>query len=129
MTEESSKEKEKHTMKVIVDIAVDAGSLHFPTDKKGVLVWNPFTCVEDYISHRLFKEHDASYMGTLGEGLEFSGWTVKFPKELIKKLAEIMVKNFWDHSDEKRGKELHNKFSTLEDAMEQVTKDATQAYG
>lgn len=127
--EELGEEKEKHTVKVVVDIAVDTDSLYFPTDKNGVLIWNPFACIEDFISHRLFKEHDASYMGTLGEGLEFAGWRVKFPKELIKKLAEIMVKNFWDHPDEKRGREPHNKYSTLEDAIKQVTKDAMQAFG
>ena len=127
--EELEEEKEKHAVKVVVDIAVNTDSLYFPTDKNGVLIWNPFTCMEDFISHQLFKEHDASYMGTLGEGLEFSGWRVKFPKELIKKLAEIMVRNFWDHPDDKRGKELHNRYSTLEDAIKQVTKDAMKAFG
>lgn len=126
MTEKA--EKEKHVVKVTVNITVDPETLHFPTNKNGVLIWPPFQCIEDYISHNLFKEHDASYMTTLGEGLEFADWRVKFPQDLVVKLAETMVKNLWEHPDDKRGKSMHEKYNSLEEAIREVTKDAIRAF-
>jgi hypothetical protein len=131
---EEVEEPEKYTLEIIVYVTMDKDRLDrldFPKDKKGILIWDPFACIKDVISHSLFKEHDASYMGTLDEiyGLEFAGWTVKFPKELIEKLTEIMVRNLWNHPEDKRGKELRDKYGSLEDAIKQVTKEAIHAFG
>jgi len=122
-------ETEEHLLKVTVDIKVQLESLHFPTDKNGMLTWTPFQCIEDYISHNLFKEHDASYMTNLGGGLEFEDWRVKFPQDLIVKLTEIMVKNIWEHPEDKRGKSMHEKFNSLEEAITKVTKDTIRTFG
>ena len=118
----------KHKIKVVIDISVDLDNMSFPTDDKGVLMWTPEQCIEDYISHGLFKEHDASYMTTLQEGIDFEGWRVEFPRSLIEKTAKIMVKNLWSHPGDKGGKNLHDKYATLEDAIKAVTEDAIKAY-
>lgn len=116
-----------YRVKVVVDVDVDS-DLGFPADEKGALIWDPFQYIEDYISHGLFKEHDASYMTTLGDGLDFVGWRVKFSEKLTRKLAKIMAENLWNHPEDERGKKLHNEYSTLDEAIKAVTEEAIKAF-
>lgn len=111
--------KTKTKIKVIVNLSVDIDNMSFPTDKNGVLLWSPMFYIEDLISHGLFKEHDATYMNTIDllENIKFEDWEVQFPKDFHKKLMEIFFRNHWEHPESKGGKDLHNKFKNLDEAL------------
>lgn len=91
-----SKRKEKTMsneigkVRVTVEIEVDIDKLSFPKED-GKLIWSPPFCVKSYISHSLFKKHDASYMGEFREGFRFIAWDVLFTDDFAKRLDEIAV--------------------------------------
>jgi len=111
--------KIKTKIKVIVNLSVDIDNMSFPTDKNGVLLWSPMFCIEDLISHGLFKEHDATYMNTIDplENIKFKDWEVQIPIDIHKKLMEIFIRNNWEHPEFKGGKDLHSKFKSLDEAL------------
>ena len=109
----------KYEIKVNVILSYDSDKYKFPTDKNGVLLWHPRVCIQDLISHGLFKEHDASYMCELWDGLfKFENWNIKLPIELEKRLMEIFIKNHWEHPEFEGGKDLRKKFKTLDEALQ-----------
>ena len=106
--------KQVYHVRVMVDVAVDFEGLSFPTDKNGMLIWPPTDCIEDYISHTLFKEHDASHMCDLGHGLHFQDWTVDFPKPLVTECFKVLLRNVWDHPQTQKARELRTKYTTFD---------------
>lgn len=117
--------KMEYKVKVTVDLTVDLKDMGFPKDN-GVLIWTPWECIIDYISHGLFKGHDATYMSDISEGIEFDGCNVEFPEELSGKLAKILLKNLWEHLEDDRGKKLHDEYQTLEEAIRGEIKKVTK---
>lgn len=114
-----------YQIKVVVNLTIDSDKLDFPTDNNGLLIWDPITCIDDYISHGLFKGHDSTYMDYIdnNETIRFEDWEVNYPPELKKKLTKIFIKNLWDHPETEGGKKLRNDFETLEKAIKEITKN------
>jgi len=90
----SNKNNKKYQIKVEVNLLIDLNELSFPTDDKGNLIWDPIYCINDYISHGLFKGHDASYMTYIdaGEAIQFEDWKVEYPPEFEKELIQKISK-------------------------------------
>ncbi len=124
MVQNTEKEK-RHQLKVIVNLILDSEKLDFPIDDNGIFIWDPITCINDYISHGLFKGHDASYMDYLdpSECIQFKDWDIKYPSKLKKELMKIYIMNIWEHPESKSGKKLHKDFESLEQALNTITKN------
>lgn len=118
----------KTRVKVEVDVEVDLDEMPLPMDRDGILIWTPIQCIEDMISHSLFKEHDASYMGDLFDSASFEGWNLKVPLEVLIWMAEVMAENLWSHPESKGGARLHERCDNLEEAKGALTEDAIKIY-
>lgn len=118
----------KAKIRVEVDVEVDLDEFPLPKDKDGVLIWTPIQCLEDMISHSLFKEHDASYMGDLFGCASFEDWDLKVPLEVLTWTAEIMAENLWPHPESKGGARLHERCDNLEEAKAVLTEDVIKIY-
>jgi len=70
----------KYHLKVIVDLKIDLDKLNFEGP------WSVESGIQDLISHSLFKEHDASYMYEIRDGIKFKNWMLDIPQDLKKEL-------------------------------------------
>lgn len=118
----------KTKVRVEVDVEVSLDEFPLPKDNDGILIWTPMQCIESMISHSLFKEHDASYMGDLFSGTSFVDWNLKVPFEILIWTAEVMAENLWSHPEDKRGARLHERCDNLEEAKEALTEDVIKVY-
>lgn len=118
----------KTKVRVEVEIEIDLDEFSLPQDRDGILIWTPIQCIEDMISHSLFKEHDASYMVDLFSGASFEDWNLKVPLEVLIWTAKLMAENLWPHPESKGGARLHERCDSLEKAKEALTEDAIKIY-
>ena len=115
--------KGRYRARVVIDVDVDLDELHFPVDERGALIWSPMECIRDYIDHTLIKGR-----AVLWRGLRIAGWRVRFSERLLRRLVDIMVRNLWEHPDDERGRELREKFASLEEAVEGVMDEARRRW-